>query len=62
MPSRIGVIERADVDLVDDGVLVPELVLRYGQRSSLPQFHFLHKMINAVFRAHAPPDAKDVRG
>ena len=50
------------MDLIDDGVFVPERILKYGQGSSLPQFHFLHKMINAVFRAHAPPDAKDVRG
>ena len=32
---RIGVVKRADVDLVNDGVLVPELVLRQGQKLSL---------------------------
>ncbi len=35
---RVGIEKCADVDLVDDGVFVPELVLRYGQGCSLPQF------------------------
>ncbi len=35
---RVGIEKCADVDLVDDGVLVPELVLRHGQGISLLQF------------------------
>ena len=34
----VGVEKRADVDLVDDGVFVPELVLRHGQGFSLLRF------------------------
>ena len=35
---RVGIEKCADVDLVDDGVLVPELVLRHGQSVSLLHF------------------------
>ena len=56
----VGIEKRADVDLVDDGVLVPELVLRHGQGFSLLQFTSYSKVIDAVFRTHPPPDTKNV--